>query len=63
METCENCGVKKENLGCLNCNEIEYIEEQYISQDLQVPKTIEQESTKLRIERENQWQKNGARNV
>lgn len=30
METkyCENCGCKIFSLGCVNCNEIDYIEEQ-----------------------------------
>lgn len=27
-KTCENCGEPVYSLGCVNCNEIEYIEEQ-----------------------------------
>ena len=28
MKTCENCGSKMFNLGCIYCNEADYIEEQ-----------------------------------
>ena len=27
MNTCENCGCRVYNLGCVNCNEIDYINE------------------------------------
>lgn len=28
MKTCKDCGCAIYNLGCVNCNEVEYIEEQ-----------------------------------
>lgn len=28
MTICENCGCRVYNLGCVNCNEVAYIEEQ-----------------------------------
>lgn len=28
MKTCENCGCAVYNLGCINCDEMAYIEEQ-----------------------------------
>ena len=28
MQTCPDCGCRVYNLGCVNCNEIAYIEEQ-----------------------------------
>lgn len=34
METCENCGERVYNLGCVNCNEPAYIEEQERLTDL-----------------------------
>ena len=39
MKTCENCGSKMFNLGCINCNEADYIEEQ-LNQDAkdEIPK-------------------------
>lgn len=38
METCPDCGCKVYGLGCVNCNEIAYIEEQclYDADDLRV---------------------------
>lgn len=30
MSYCENCGCKVGRLGCVNCHEIEYIEEQVL---------------------------------
>ncbi len=33
MKNCENCGCRVHNLGCVNCDEIAYIEEQdYITE-------------------------------
>jgi hypothetical protein len=37
MKTCENCGERVYNLGCVNCNEMAYIEEQDRLTDLQYP--------------------------
>lgn len=34
MTTCENCGCRVYKLGCVNCNEIAYIEEQDVLTDL-----------------------------
>lgn len=28
METCEECGSRIYNLGCINCNEMDYVNEQ-----------------------------------
>lgn len=35
MKTCENCGSRVYNLGCVNCDEEAYIEEQECLTDLQ----------------------------
>lgn len=32
-KTCENCGCKVYSLGCVNCNEIDYIEQQNLWDD------------------------------
>lgn len=34
MKTCPDCGERVYNLGCVNCNEIAYIEEQERLNDL-----------------------------
>lgn len=28
MKTCENCGCRVDSLGCVNCNEMDYIDQQ-----------------------------------
>ena len=33
MKTCENCGSRVYGLGCVNCDEINYIEEQEMLTD------------------------------
>lgn len=44
MKVCENCGCRVYNLGCVNCDEMDYIEEQAWLDTLPVeyapPKTI-----------------------
>jgi hypothetical protein len=37
MKTCPDCGERVYNLGCTNCNEAAYIEEQAMLTDLQYP--------------------------
>jgi hypothetical protein len=36
MKTCENCGSNVYGLGCVNCDEVNYIEEQEYLTDLMV---------------------------
>lgn len=36
MKTCENCGSRVYALGCVNCDEVNYIEEQEMLTDQQI---------------------------
>lgn len=37
MKTCPDCGSRVYDLGCVNCNELAYIEEQEMLTELQYP--------------------------
>jgi hypothetical protein len=39
VRTCEDCGCRVYGLGCVNCNEVAYIEEQEMLTDLQYPES------------------------
>jgi hypothetical protein len=41
METCPDCGCRVYALGCVNCNEEDYIEEQDMLTDLQYPRELQ----------------------
>lgn len=43
MSYCQDCGCRVGYLGCENCNEIQYIHQQYIDQDMEVPDSIMKE--------------------
>lgn len=51
MTYCENCGSKVYKNGCVNCNEIEYIEEQYNELDIDCPDNVRLEAERSRKER------------
>lgn len=51
MTYCENCGCKVYKNGCVNCNEIEYIEDQYNELDLDCPDSVRLEAERSRKER------------
>jgi hypothetical protein len=54
-QTCENCGCKVYSKGCVNCNEENYILEQYYEQGIKTPneetefmkKVLEDEKNRL----------------
>lgn len=48
---CENCGCKVYRNGCVNCNEIEYIEEQYHDLDMAVPESVGRDAADSRKRR------------
>lgn len=39
-KTCENCGCRVYKLGCVNCDEVRYIAEQYEELGMPVPDSI-----------------------
>ncbi len=43
---CENCGDRIYNLGCSNCSEVRYIEQQYHELEMDVPELIYKEARK-----------------
>ena len=51
MKHCEDCGCKVFSGRCVNCNEVEYIEDQYYELDMPVPKIIQEQSQESRDER------------
>ena len=48
---CENCGCRVYNGKCQNCHEIEYIEEQYLQEDMPCPQSIQDDAKASREER------------
>lgn len=45
---CENCGEKFYSRGCVNCNEVNYIEDQYHDLSMDVPDSIYDEQKRNR---------------
>lgn len=43
MKSCENCGCRVSRLGCENCNEAHYIDEQYADLGMETPESIYEE--------------------
>lgn len=46
--TCSNCGCAQYNGLCTNCHEAEYIREQYVELEMDVPELIENEAAEAR---------------
>tara|TARA_R110000796_G_scaffold249652_1_gene377692 strand:- start:7228 stop:7470 length:243 start_codon:yes stop_codon:yes gene_type:complete len=49
-KTCENCGSRIFNLGCVNCNEIHYINEQEMYTQFEIEETLRNEEAVRREE-------------
>ena len=45
MKTCPDCGCRVYKLGCVNCDEAAYVEEQEMLTDLQYPEQSRESAT------------------